>query len=134
MENVTAPMHLCVNVDVCLYDNVEVFMCVCEKVCVCVCVLCLFVCVHMWAPAFICVRVNMCVYFWPSPISLPLTRTLALSALSCKSAPELASVQGFNNTPPCSPKYWDTLPLHRNVQNLGLGLKSRGRGRFGKGP
>ena len=31
-------------------------------------------------------------------------------------------------------KYLDTLPLHRNVQNLGLGLKSRGRGRIGTGP
>ena len=33
--------------------------------------------------------------FRPSPISLPLTSTLALSALSYKSAPELASVQGL---------------------------------------
>ena len=32
---------------------------------------------------------------WPSPISLPLTRTLALSALSGKSASELASIQGL---------------------------------------
>ena len=32
---------------------------------------------------------------WPSPISLPLTKTLALSALSCKSPPELASIQGL---------------------------------------
>ena len=30
-----------------------------------------------------------------SPISLPLTRTIAFSAFSCKSAPELASVQGL---------------------------------------
>ena len=31
----------------------------------------------------------------PGPISLPLTRTLTPSALSCKSAHELASVQGL---------------------------------------
>ena len=47
----------------------------------------------------------------PSPISILLTRTLAL-------------------TPPCSSKYWDTLPLLGNSQNLGLGFKSRGRERM----
>ena len=37
----------------------------------------------------------VCIESWqrPSPVSLPLSRTLAPSALSCKWAPELASVQ-----------------------------------------
>ena len=53
---------------------------------------------------------------------LPLTRTLALSALSCKSA-----------TPPCVPLSIGTpYPLPRErVRNLGWVLKSRGRGRIG---
>ena len=59
------------------------------------------------------------------------------SPLNCKSATELATglaTELPNSTPPCSPKYWDTLPLCGNVQNLGSGLTSRGRGRIGTGP
>ena len=44
----------------------------------------------------------------PSPVSLPLTRTFAFSALSCKSATKLVSVEVLilrvKQPSPCSPK------------------------------
>ena len=71
---------------------------------------------------------------------LTLTRTVALSALSCKSATELAGVQGLilrKKQHSSLLKYWEypfAVPLWWNAQNLGSWHKSRGRGRIGTGP
>ena len=59
-------------------------------------------------------------------------------SLSCKWGTKLASWQGIilreNRHSLWIPKYWNTLPLCGNAQNLGLGLKSRAKGSNWTGP